>query len=217
MEQKDLQELASQLGHPKGEKGIEIADMMNATNIGMTLHTIGSLELSGSENVLELGHGNAAHVTHVLGPHPSVHYDGLELSELMHAEAKKINHQFTEAQRASFHLYDGTRIPFPENHFDRIFTVNTIYFWSDPPALLAELYSVLSADGRLCITFAQESFMKQLPFTAYGFELYNTGKLEELLAKSAFRIQKMESQTEQVRSKLGDLVDREFTTVTLCK
>lgn len=217
MEQKDLQELASQLSHPKGEKGIEIADMMNATNIGMTLHAIASLVLSGNEKVLELGHGNAGHVKYLLEPHPAVHYDGLEMSELMHAEAKKINHHFIEMQQASFHLYDGGKIPFPGNHFDRIFTVNTIYFWADPPALLAELYRVLKADGRLCMTFAQESFMKQLPFTAYGFELYSTDKLEKLIAKSAFKIQKMESQTEQVRSKLGDLVDREFTTVTLCK
>lgn len=217
MEQKDLQELASQLGHPKGEKGMEIADMMNATNIGMTLHAIASLELSGNEKVLELGHGNADHVKYILDPHPAVHYDGLEMSELMHAEAKKINHGFIETQQASFHLYDGGKVPFPDNHIDRIFTVNTIYFWADPPALLAELYRVLKADGRLCITFAQESFMKQLPFTAYGFELYSTDKLEKLIAKSAFKIQKVESQTEQVRSKLGDLVDREFTTVTLCK
>ncbi len=217
MEQKDLQELASQLGHPKGEKGIEIADMMNATNIGMTLHAIASLELSGKEKVLELGHGNAAHVRHVLDPHPSVHYDGLEMSELMHAEAKKINHGFIESQQASFHVYDGGKIPFSDNHFDRIFTVNTIYFWADPSALLAELYRVLKADGKLCITFAQESFMKQLPFTAYGFELYSTDKLEKLVALSSFRIQKTESQMEQVRSKMGDLVDREFTTVTLCK
>lgn len=217
MEQKDLEELASQLGHPKGEKGIEIADMMNATNIGMTRHAIASLELSGHEAVLELGHGNAAHVRQVLDPHPAVHYDGLELSELMHAEAKKINRDFIKAQQAAFHLYDGRRIPFSDGHFDRIFTVNTIYFWSDPPALLAEFYRVLKADGKLCITFAQESFMKTLPFTAYGFELYSTDKLEKLLAKSAFRIQKTESQMEQVRSKMGDLVDREFTTVTLCK
>lgn len=217
MEQNYLQELASQLGHPKGEKGIEIADMMNATNIGMTRHAIASLELSGGEQVLELGHGNAAHVKHVLEPHSGVHYDGLELAELMHAEAKKINQDFIGQQRASFHLYDGGHIPFPDNHFDGIFTVNTIYFWTDPPALLAELYRVLKADGRLCITFAQESFMKQLPFTAYGFNLYTTEKLEKLLATSAFKIRKTESQTEQVRSKLGDLVDREFTTVTLCK
>lgn len=217
MEQKDLQELASQLGHPKGEKGVEIADMMNATNIGMTRHAISSLQLSGHENVLELGHGNAAHVRHVLDPHPAVHYDGLELSELMYAEAKTINRESIEAQRASFHLYDGRHIPFSDEYFDRIFTVNTIYFWPDPLALLAELHRVLKADGKLCITFAQESFMKTLPFTAYGFELYSTDKLEKLLAQSAFRIQNTKSKTEQVKNKTGDLVDREFTTVTLQK
>jgi len=217
MEQEGLQELASQLGHPKGEKGIEIADMMNATNIGMTQHAIGSLELLGQEKILELGHGNCAHLSYILDNRPGLHYDGLEMSELMHEEAKKLNQEYIGKDQALFQLYDGQVNPFPDQYFDRIFTVNTIYFWANPQALLAELYRVLTADGRLCITFAQESFMKQLPFTAYGFELYSTDKLEKLIAKSAFKIQKIESQTEQVRSKLGDLVDREFTTVTLCK
>jgi ubiquinone/menaquinone biosynthesis C-methylase UbiE len=217
MEQNDLQELASQLSHPKGEKGIQVADMMHATNIGMTLHAISSLELSGHEAVLELGHGNGAHLMHILKDRPAVHYDGLEMSELMHEEAKKINAGFIEEQKASFHVYDGKLIPFPDNHFDRIFTVNTIYFWSDPPALLAELYRVLKTGGRLCITFAQESFMKQLPFTTYGFELYSTDKLEKLVSDSPFHILKTESQTEQVMSKMGELMDREFTTVTLQK
>lgn len=217
MEQNELQELASQLSHPKGEKGIQVADMMNATNIGMTLHAISSLELSGHERVLELGHGNAAHLTHILNDRPALHYDGLEMSELMHEEAKKINAAFVEQQGASFHLYDGEIIPFPENHFDRIFTVNTIYFWADPPALLAELYRVLKTGGRFCITFAQESFMKQLPFTTYGFELYSRDKLEKLVSGSPFNILKTESQTEQVMSKTGEFMEREFTTLTLGK
>lgn len=217
MEQNDLQELASQLSHPKGEKGIQIADMMHATNIGMTLHAIGSLELSSNEKVLELGHGNAGHLAHILNDRPAVHYDGLEMSELMHEEAKKINATFVEKQQASFHVYDGEVIPFPDNSFDRIFTVNTIYFWSDPPALLAELYRVLKTGGRLCITFAQESFMKQLPFTTYGFELYTIDKLEKLMSNSLFNILKTESQTGQVMSKTGELMEREFTTVTLQK
>ena len=217
MEQKDLQELASQLSHPKGESGIEVADMMNASNIGMTLHAIGSLELSGQEKVLELGHGNAAHVKHLLDPYPAAHYTGLELSELMHEEAKRINAEYIRKGQASFHLYDGKQLPFPEGSFDRIFTVNTIYFWQEPARLLESLYKALKPKGNLCITFAQERFMKQLPFTTYGFKLYSTEKLETLVADSPFTVVKTESQTEQVRSKTGELMEREFTTATLCK
>lgn len=32
----DLKELAKQLGNPTGKIGIEVANMMNTTNIGMT-------------------------------------------------------------------------------------------------------------------------------------------------------------------------------------
>src|SRR5690606_41662511 len=40
MNSEELKELAEQLRQPNGLKGIEIADMMNETNIKMTLHSI---------------------------------------------------------------------------------------------------------------------------------------------------------------------------------
>jgi hypothetical protein len=40
MEKEELKILAQNLANPQGEKGIEIGEMMNATNIGMTLESI---------------------------------------------------------------------------------------------------------------------------------------------------------------------------------
>ncbi|MEC5171504.1 hypothetical protein [Chryseobacterium nepalense] len=37
MEKQDLKILAQNLANPQGKKGIEIGEMMNDTNIGMTL------------------------------------------------------------------------------------------------------------------------------------------------------------------------------------
>ena len=43
MENENLKILAQNLANPQGEKGIEIGEMMNATNIGMTLESIKTL------------------------------------------------------------------------------------------------------------------------------------------------------------------------------
>lgn len=217
MKQEELQAIASQLKHPTGEKGIEMGNMMNETNINMTHHSIRNLHITAGNTILELGHGNAGHVAFIFEQAENIKYYGLEMSELMFQEARQINRNFVSQKQAFFSIYDGNTIPFQEASFDKIFTVNTIYFWQEPEKLLSEIYRVLKPKGILCITFAEESFMKQLPFTQFEFELYSTEKAEELITKSEFKIINKETLTEKVKSKTGELVDRAFTTLVLEK
>lgn len=214
---KELEELAAQLRQPSGTKGIEIAEMMNETNIGMTHHAIDLLGILDKAHVLELGHGNGGHLSYLFEQNEGLTYYGLEISVLMHEEAKQVNQSFIQRKQAAFYLYDGLHIPFADDHFDKVFTVNTLYFWTDPEFLLAELYRVIKPGGILNITFAQQDFMKQLPFTSFGFTLYDNEKIRQLIDSSPFRYLSSATQTEQIKSKTGDLVDRAFTTVTLGK
>lgn len=217
MEQEGLHEIASQLKHPTGEKGIEIAIMMNETNINMTRHSIQNLNIAKESLILELGHGNAGHVEFLFEQAKNLKYYGLEMSELMFQEARRINRNFVSQKQAFFSIYDGNAIPFKKESFDKIFTVNTIYFWQDPQKLLSEIYRVLKPNGNFCLTFAEESFMKKLPFTQYGFELYSTEKVQNLIHKTAFKTVCTETLTEKVKSKTGELADRAFTTIVVEK
>ena len=216
--EKELQELASQLKCPNGIKGIEVADLMNETNITMTHHSIDRLNLLDNNCILELGHGNCSHLPYVFKQNKNLTYHGLDISELMNKEAKRINQQFVDRQQAAFYLYDGLNIPFRDSYFDRVFTVNTIYFWTDPKFLILELYRVIKPKGILNITFCQQDYMKQQPQTQFGFTLYDNEKIEELIATTEFKIICSEAHTEIVKSKIGDgFVDREFTTFTIEK
>lgn len=217
MKDEELMNIAAQLKEPHGQKGIDMAAMMHETNISMTLSAIESLAIAAYDAILELGHGNAGHLKHILDQQPTVHYQGLETSPLMHNEAMTVNPAYIAKGQATFHLYDGTDIPFEENTFDKIFTVNTLYFWARPLALLASLYRVLKPGGKLSITFAQKSYMKTLPFTRFGFELYDTARANALISQTPFVIAAATTKTERVKNKLGELVDREYTTLTVTK
>lgn len=217
MKNEELQAIASQLKHPTGEKGIEMANMMHETNINMTRHSIQNLNIKAKDSILELGHGNAGHLEFLFEQADNLKYYGLEMSELMFQEARQINRNFVSQKQALFSLYDGNIIPFGDVFFNKIFTVNTLYFWQEPEKLLLEIHRVLKAKGIFCLTFAEESFMKQLPFTKYEFELYNTEKAESLIQKTAFKIINKEMLTEKIKSKTGELVERAFTTLVLEK
>ncbi|WP_018629052.1 class I SAM-dependent methyltransferase [Niabella aurantiaca] len=212
-----LKELAAQLRQPDGAMGIEVADMMHESNIGMTRHAIDRLDIADHDHILELGHGNGKHLPYLLRQKADLTYYGLEISKTMSREAGKMNQAFVERKQALFQLYDGVHVPFADHYINRIFTVNTIYFWKEPERLLSELYRVLKPGGKLNITFAQQSFMQKLSFTQYGFTLYDNEGITELLKKTPFCIADTATQMEDIKSKSGEEVTREFTTVSLEK
>ncbi len=217
MEEKDLRLLANQLMKPEGDRGIEIANMMNESNQGMTINSIENLSLTENDVILEIGPGNAGHLNYLFSKVQKLRYFGIDISELMVSEASRINCSQIENESASFTLYDGENIPFESNYFDRIFTVNTIYFWSNPILFIQEISRVLKHNGRFSLTFAEASFMEKLPFTKFNFNLFSVEKLQEIIKDSNLTIASIDNQKEMIHSKTGELVERKFVTVLLKK
>lgn len=216
MDTEKLKILAQNLAHPQGEKGIEIGEMMNETNIGMTLESIQTLLIEDNEHILEIGHGNAGHVRNILNKAGNVKYTGIDISETMHNEAIKLNKDFEN--QAEFVLYEGAELPFEDKTFDKIFTVNTVYFWQKPTDFLNEIYRVLKDSGTFVLTFGQRDFMEKLPFTQFGFTLYNTDEMEETVSKSYFKRMKISERQEEVKSKTGEeTLTRNYTILTIKK
>ncbi|MDM1553331.1 MULTISPECIES: class I SAM-dependent methyltransferase [Chryseobacterium] len=216
MEKEELKILAQHLAHPQGEKGVEIGEMMNATNISMTLESIRALLIEDDEHILEIGHGNAGHLKNILSLAKGLKYTGIDISETMYQEAKRLNQEFKN--QADFILYEGTKLPFEDKTFDKIFTVNTVYFWENPLDFLNEIGRVLKDNGTFVLTFGQRDFMEKLPFTAYDFNLYNNKEMEELVSKSHFKRMKTSEKEEEIKSKTGnETIQRIYTILTIKK
>ncbi|MET0243798.1 MAG: class I SAM-dependent methyltransferase [Flavitalea sp.] len=211
-----MRDMGQQLGHPSGNAGIEMAVVMNETNIGMTKSAIAALQIQNNWSIAEAGHGNCGHLDYLLSQAADLRYSGLEISETMYNEAKHLNKDAVAKGRAKFYLYDGEKIPLPENSVDGIFTVNTIYFWKDRIALLNEFARVLKPGGKLAIGFAQKSFMEMLPFTKWNFNLVSTEDVLQLISQSELEPVDVSNHVESVKTKAGDNVDREYS-VVVCK
>ncbi|WP_316827509.1 class I SAM-dependent methyltransferase [Pedobacter miscanthi] len=206
----DLKNIARQLSCPEGEHGIKTGEMMHASNIGMTRSAIDALNLQNHDKVLEIGHGNGAHIAQLLSKAENLMYYGADISETIIAEAEKINQYFIDKGIVHFKLTDGNNLPFDNNRFDKIFTVNTIYFWTDPSGYLQEIRRALKLNGTLVLCFADKTFMQNLPFTPYGFTLYEVEKVKGLLADAGFTIKNIIKKLEQVQSKTGEQMEREY-------
>ena len=215
MKPEELHHLAKQLSHPEGDFGIHLAENMNEMNIGMTRSAISNLNLKAHEAVMEIGHGNCGHLRELLRIAENIKYEGFEISETMHNEAKRINADVESG--IVFTLYDGVEIPAPDRHFDKAFTANTIYFWPDIVRMLNEISRVLRPGGIFCLTFAEKESMEQMPFTDNVFNLYMPTDIEELLDRTTFQLIATDRQYEEVTSKTGHHIKRHFVTMVLKK
>ncbi|MBK6266588.1 class I SAM-dependent methyltransferase [Marivirga sp. S37H4] len=213
----DMKTIATQLRCPSGEDGLEIAGEMNKTNHGMTMNTIRHLDLKGHDRVLEIGPGNAQHLVELMKMAPEINYNGLDISADMKKEAERINADFVRKKQAQFFHYSGESFPFEDKTFDKIMTVNTLYFWEDPAATLQEIYRVLKPGGLCNITYSLKDFMKNLPFTVYGFQLYNDEDVLALIEKSSFNDSQIIPEIETVKSKHGEMVNRTYSVLIVRK
>lgn len=213
MTPEELKKLAQHLKNPQGIQGIQVAQNMNQSNEQMIRKSIKFLDIQPKQKILEIGHANGAHVQEFFKIANSIQFYGLETSDTMYREAQKYNRKLN----ATFHLYDGIIIPFDENFFDRIISVNTLYFWSDPQKLLNEIEQTLKPKGIAVLTFIDKTFMQNLSFVGQEFTLYDLKDFNQLIQTSQIQIIDTQEETEKVKSKTGDWVERKYTMVKLQK
>jgi len=206
-----LQQLAAQLRCPDGEGGIKVAEMMTATNANIINKTIASLELNITDNILEIGPGNAGHVKAIPAVAHGAKYTGIDISPAMIAEATRLN---VGLANISFMLTDGNSIPFGDSQFNKIFTANTIYFWQHPQDYANEIARVLQPGGLAAIAFIPKSTMQYIPFAKFGFTLYDAETVANLLATAGLTVLDTILNTEFVTSNSGAQIEREFVIIT---
>jgi ubiquinone/menaquinone biosynthesis C-methylase UbiE len=180
--------VAAQLRQPHGEYALQIAQRMNESNLHMNMFTIEALHLKANDKILEIGMGNGFFVKDIFAANNSVKYTGCDFSEAMIEEASKINEKYIQSGQAQFHLSNVDKLPVHDELFDKVFTVNTLYFWSDATTVLNEIRRILKPSGQLIISIRPKSIMEKYSFTKYGFNLFSKEDVVKLLGKNNFKV-----------------------------
>jgi ubiquinone/menaquinone biosynthesis C-methylase UbiE len=172
---------AAQLRKPHGEGAEAIATYMRELNRELYAHVVKLLDPAAKASILELGFGEGI-VPEMLDQHnTTLHYTGIDFSEEMvkMATAKHI-------PGARFLWGEVAAMPFADKAFDIVFGINVVYFWETPERELSEIMRVLKPGGLLLLGYRPKTYMQAIPFTQFGFTLYETAALENLLAKQGF-------------------------------
>ena len=179
--------LAAQLCQPSGLFGkFMMADFLRKHNEEMNQFAVEQLDIKATDKALDIGFGGGVTIEEMLRKIDTGKIYGIEFSQVMVEQAKQKFKPEIESDKVSVEFGDVKQLPFAESTFDKICTVNTIYFWDEPLTNLKEIKRVLKSDGKLVVGIRSADKMKELPVTQYNFRLYDPEAVKDLLVEAGF-------------------------------
>jgi SAM-dependent methyltransferase len=179
--------IGAQFRQPTGFGGAFSTFLMNTMNRRQYYATERELALSGGERVLDVGFGNGFMLRRLTKRHKCDYY-GIEISADMVTAANKRNAEIIADGRMKLAMGDIVKTDFADSFFDKVYTVNTVYFWSDLSAGLAEINRIISNGGVFINTVYSKEWLGKLAYTRVGFAKYGIDELVQTGEQCGFSV-----------------------------
>jgi len=144
-------------GHPKGALGRLGGIVMARMNQRMAARAIELLDVQPSNKILEVGFGPGVAIQLLAKSVLSGRVAGIDPSEEMIAQAAARNRKAIESGQVDLCRGSAERLPFADNSFDRVLTINSMQIWPDAIAGLREMRRVMKPSGRIAVGFTRYS------------------------------------------------------------
>jgi ubiquinone/menaquinone biosynthesis C-methylase UbiE len=149
--------LMRMFGRPQGLLGRLGGRIMACTKNTFTRRVIGLLEIQPDDRVLEAGFGPGVAIRRLAALTPAVFIAGIDSSREMADQAAARNAKTIAEGRVDLRVGSVERLPFEDNSFDKIFSINSLQVWPDAVAGLSEIRRVMKAGAKLALGFTAQS------------------------------------------------------------
>ncbi|MEO6716236.1 MAG: class I SAM-dependent methyltransferase [Novosphingobium sp.] len=99
---------------------------------------------------------------------PGTNYTGIDIPDAG---------RFGMGKHADIVEFDGTTIPFPDNHFDTVMCTEVLEHAVQPEALIAEMHRVLRPGGSLVLTVPFAARVHHVPYDFHRFTRYRLAQM----------------------------------------
>lgn len=181
-------ELAKHLAKPSGEVGVAVGDYMSRINSRVIEDAYRRLAIEEGFRVLEIGPGNGQSIAVLLGEFANTTYTGIDISQTMLDAAAAANAEHVASGRVALRFASVDDMPFGDATFDRVVSINCVYFWPDPGKAFAEIRRVLMPGGiSLSATMTPETAANStVAKPHHGFRIYDDATLDRLHRAAGF-------------------------------
>lgn len=196
--------IAQQLGRPTGLIGWVAGLVWNRRNAALNDTLLDRLTLQPDDRVLEVGFGGGYLLQRMAGRVTAGRLVGVDVSPTIVAAAQRRFRRAIQAGQIGLCCAPVEALPYPEQTFTKVCSVNSIFYWQDLPQALNEMRRVLVAGGQLALCFTCKASLERKGF-AQNIHLYAAGELTQALAAHGFQ---------QIQAALFSDVYRQYACLT---
>ena len=160
--------------------------IFNNVNADLNTFVKELLNLQREDNVLEVGFGPGKLINEMAGITVKGVVEGIDYSRAMLKQAGKVNKQYIATEKVKLHQGDCSSLPFDNESFDKLCSLNTLYFWKDPKKYFREMFRVLKPGGSIVVGFRDDKQMSKLNLSKEIFTTYSQNEVISLLYNSGF-------------------------------
>lgn len=177
--------IGSQFAEPSGMSGLVSAKIMNIMNAEHYRAVEKFVCKEKGARILDVGFGNG-YMLKILDKKLEAKLYGIDISSDMLERASRKNHDAVSLNRMALQLADITELPYNDNFFDTVYTINTVYFWNNIAGAFDEIRRVLKDGGNFICTFYSQNYLDTLPFCDTGFDKFTPQELRSLARENGF-------------------------------
>lgn len=171
--------IGEQFAVPTGVGGALSARFMNFFN-GVQYKAVEKFVCrDGGQRILDVGFGNGYMLSRLSKKLDAKLY-GIDISADMLEKAADKNTDGVTLNKIMLSQASVTELPYNDDFFDTIYTVNTVYFWGDMPKAFEEILRVLKSGGNFICAFYSKDFLDKLPYCDTGFDKFTPSELRSI-------------------------------------
>lgn len=179
--------LSRQARKPSGLIGRYLmTKIFNAGNADLNFFVKETLDIKKDDRILEIGFGPGKLINEMATITTEGFVEGIDFSQDMVNVASEANNQFITEGKVKLHKGDCRKLPFVEASFDKLCSINTLYFWQDAENYFSEMFRVVKLGGMIAVGFRDKDQMSKLDLDQNVFNNYTQDDVIHLLSSAGF-------------------------------
>jgi ubiquinone/menaquinone biosynthesis C-methylase UbiE len=178
---------SNQAGNPSGLFGrFVMSRIFDRGNASLNEFIKDLLAVQDHDHVLEIGFGTGKLIAEIARLVTTGVIEGIDVSTTMVAIAEKRNKRSIAEGRVILRHGNFEDAAYPDNRFDIICSVNTIYFWGHPDQCIQKIWRILKSGGKVILAFEDKAQLERRPLNTDVFHIYHQDDIKHLLSRNGF-------------------------------